>query len=114
MGYAAEVGKGAGKGYNLNLPMPRGTDFQVWGLALETALERIHNYAPDMLVVSLGVDSFIGDPVGGFELQSPDYITIGQAIAKASLPTHFVMEGGYAMEALGTNVANVVSGFTGT
>ncbi len=112
MGYSTEVGKDAGKGYNLNLPMPRGTNYSVWGPALATALARIHNYAPDVLIVSLGVDSFAGDPVGGFELQSPDYVTIGRVIGKADLPTHFVMEGGYAMEALGTNVANVISGYS--
>jgi len=112
MGYAREVGKGPGRGYNVNLPMPRGTDYGVWGPALAIALARIHSYAPDVLVVSLGVDSFAGDPVGGFELQSPDFVAIGQAIAQAGLPTHFVMEGGYAMEALGTNVANVISGYS--
>lgn len=113
MGYATETGVDAGQGCNLNLPMPRGTDFGPWGRALNTALGRIRNYEPDVLVVSLGVDSFAGDPVGGFELQSPDYITIGKAIAAAGLPTHFLMEGGYAMEALGTNVANVISGYCG-
>lgn len=112
MGYATEVGTGAGKGLNLNLPMPRGTDFGIWGPALDMALDRIQAYAPDTLVVSLGVDSFADDPVGGFNLQSPDFVTIGAAIAKAGLPTHFVMEGGYAMAALGTNVANVITGYT--
>ncbi len=112
MGYATEVGTNAGRGYNLNLPMPRGTDFSVWGPALEAALARIKSYAPGTLVISLGVDSFAGDPVGGFELQSDDYVAIGRTIAKAGLPTQFVMEGGYAMEALGRNVANVISGFS--
>ncbi|MFD2206486.1 histone deacetylase family protein [Kiloniella antarctica] len=111
MGYATEVGKGDGKGYNLNLPMPKGTDFSSYVLALQVALRRIEHYAPDVLVISLGVDTFVDDPVGGFELQSPDYSVIGQMIAQLSLPTHFIMEGGYAMEALGTNVANVISGY---
>lgn len=112
MGYATEVGRDAGKGYNLNLPMPRGAGYDVWGPALDLAMARIRAYAPDVLVLSLGVDTFAGDPVGGFELQSDDYTTIGQTIAEAGLPTHFIMEGGYAMEALGRNVANVISGFT--
>lgn len=111
MGYDTEVGAGAGKGYNLNLPMPRGTDYAAWGVALEQALDRITAYAPDVLVVSLGVDAFEGDPVGGFRLQSPDFIDIGRRIAQLSLPTQLVMEGGYAMEALGRNVANVLCGF---
>lgn len=112
MGYATEVGRDAGKGYNLNLPMPRGSDYSAWGPALDLAMARIQAYAPDVLVLSLGVDTFAGDPVGGFELESNDYITVGRTIAAAGLPTHFIMEGGYAMEALGHNVANVISGFT--
>lgn len=112
MGYDTETGFGPGKGYNLNLPMPRGTDFRAWSKALEIALHRTRNYAPDVLVVSLGVDSFAGDPVGGFELHSPDYIEIGRQIRALDLSTQFIMEGGYAMEALGTNVANVIKGYS--
>jgi acetoin utilization deacetylase AcuC-like enzyme len=79
---------------------------------LATAISRIRNYDPDVLVVSLGVDSFAGDPVGGFKLQSPDFVDIGKKIRSMNLPTHFIMEGGYAMSALGTNVANVIEGYS--
>lgn len=112
MGYDTELGEGAGKGYTLNLPMPRGTGYADWGPALQTALDRIRAYAPDVLVVSLGVDTFEGDPVGGFTLQSPDYLDIGKRLAGLDLPTHFVMEGGYAIDALGLNVANVITRFS--
>ncbi|MFT4573696.1 MAG: acetoin utilization deacetylase AcuC-like enzyme [Gammaproteobacteria bacterium] len=111
MGYSNEVGTGAGDGYNLNLPMPVGTAFDTYKGALETALECIKNYRPDVLVLSLGVDTFADDPVGGFKLLSPDYTVIGKMIAQLQLPTHIIMEGGYAMDALGTNVGNVLTGF---
>ena len=75
---------------------------------------KVRAHAPDVLVVSLGVDSFIGDPVGGFALESPDFITIGADIAGLGLPTLFVMEGGYAIAELGLNTANVISGFSQT
>lgn len=111
MGYAAETGEGAGKGYSLNLLMPRGTDYGTWSQALAIALGRIRNHHPDVLVASLGVDTFAGDPVGGLELQSSDFLDIGRPIRALGRPTHFVMEGGYAMSALGTNVANVIPGY---
>lgn len=111
-GYDTEVDEGAGKGYNLNLPMPRGTDYASWSRAFDVALERIVGYAPDVLVVSLGVDTFEDDPVGGFILKTPDYVDIGARLAALGLPTHFVMEGGYALKALGLNVANVISGYS--
>jgi acetoin utilization deacetylase AcuC-like enzyme len=49
--------------------------------------------------------------VGGFCLQTPDYLRLGQAIAGLGLPTLFVMEGGYAIEPLGQNVTNVLTGY---
>ncbi|PWW03777.1 acetoin utilization deacetylase AcuC-like enzyme [Hoeflea marina] len=112
LGYATERGEGEGQGYNLNLPMPRGTDYGVWSASLLTAIDAIRALAPSVLIVSLGVDTYEGDPVGGFRLASQDYLDIGRQIAGLELPTQFVMEGGYAMEALGTNVANVIRGFT--
>ena len=35
---------------------------------------------------------------------------IGEAIAKGGKPTLYVMEGGYAVEALGVNAVNVLAG----
>jgi acetoin utilization deacetylase AcuC-like enzyme len=87
------------------------TTFEVYRDSLKIALQNIIEYGPDLLVLSLGVDTFVDDPVGGFKLQSPDFKTIGNLIAELEIPTHFIMEGGYAMEALGKNVGNVVTGF---
>ena len=110
-GYARETGVGAGEGFNLNLPLPLRTAMPAYREALAAALTRIRAYGPDVLIVSLGVDTFVGDPVGGFRLESPDFLSIGADIAGLRLPTLFVMEGGYAIAALGTNVANVITGF---
>jgi len=112
MGYANEIGTGDGKGYNLNIPMPIGTTFDLYKNNLKIALKQISDYDPEVLVLSLGVDTFAGDPVGGFKLQSPDFEVIGNLIAELRIPTHFIMEGGYLMEALGENVKNVVTGFS--
>ena len=111
LGFADETGNGIGEGFNLNLPLPPGTRFDTYGPALDHAIGRIRAYAPDMLVISLGVDAFEGDPAGGFRLQTADFRKIGQAIARLELPSHFVMEGGYAVEALGANVAAVLTGY---
>jgi acetoin utilization deacetylase AcuC-like enzyme len=71
----------------------------------------ISHYRPDALVVSLGVDTYEADPISRFKLESADYLRIGSAIGALSLPTLFVMEGGYAVEQLGLNVVNVLQGF---
>ena len=64
-GHAASAARGAGLGYNLNLPLPRGTRDDTFLTALDTALARIRAFAPDALVIALGLDAFEGDPFGG-------------------------------------------------
>ena len=111
LGYADERGAGAGLGCNQNLPLPRGTDFAVWREALRQALQGIVRFKAEALVVSLGLDTFDGDPVAGFKLQSDDYLRVGADIAAAGLPTVFVFEGGYAVAEVGVNAVNVLAGF---
>ena len=111
LGHADERGARAGEGFNLNLPLPRGTGFARWREALNTGLAALRSFGADALVVSLGVDTFEGDPISGFLLRSPDYLQIGRDIASAKLPTVFVFEGGYAVDEVGTNTVNVIEGF---
>jgi acetoin utilization deacetylase AcuC-like enzyme len=113
LGYADETGSGAGEGYTSNYPMPPGTAYDVWSEALAEALQRIARYAPDALVVSLGVDTFERDPISFFKLTSADFTRYGRAIGRCALPTLFVMEGGYAVDEIGINTRNVLSGFLG-
>jgi acetoin utilization deacetylase AcuC-like enzyme len=110
LGHADEKGAGAGLGTNLNLPLAKGAEFPLWREALAQALQAIRRFGADMLVVSLGVDTFEGDPVAGFHLHSDDYLRIGEDIAAAGLPTLFAFEGGYAVAELGVNAANVLQG----
>lgn len=111
LGYADETGRGAGAGYNLNYPLPWGSDWSSYSAALDDAGKQIDAFAPDALVVSLGVDTFEGDPISRFRLKSSDYPRIGAAIGKLGLPTLFVMEGGYAVDEIGVNAVGVLSGF---
>ena len=111
LGHADERGAGRGEGFNHNLPLPRGTDFTAWRAALKTALARIAEVKAGALVVSLGVDTFEGDPISGFRLRSDDYLRMGEDLARAGLPTVFVFEGGYAVAEVGVNAVNVIEGF---
>jgi acetoin utilization deacetylase AcuC-like enzyme len=111
LGHADERGAAAGEGFNLNLPLSRGTNFATWRAALRRGLDAIRGFDAQALVVSLGVDTFEGDPISGFQLRSDDYLTVGRDIAAAELPTVFVFEGGYAVEEVGVNTVNVLEGF---
>lgn len=111
LGHADEKGEGAGLGFNLNLPLPAGTDSAQWMAALESACLKVNMFGADALVVSLGVDTYIGDPLSHFKLHSADFLRIGERIAHLGLPTAFIFEGGYAVDELGINVVNVLEGF---
>ena len=104
LGHADEAGEGAGAGCNLNLPLATGSSVQAWFGALEQACTRVADFGAEALVVSLGLDTFEGDPISRFALASADFLRLG-------LPVVFVLEGGYAAAELGTNAVNVLEGF---
>lgn len=99
------------EGNILNLPLPRGTDWAAYEPALVQALNWLAKFEPELLIVSFGADTFSGDPISFFALQTADYTPMARRIAALGLPTSIVMEGGYAIDALGANVAAFLSGF---
>lgn len=111
LGHADECGAGAGQGFNLNLPLPAGCSTLKWFEALELACARVAKYDAQALVVSLGLDTYAGDPISKFALLTDDFKRLGARIAKIGRPTVFILEGGYATQELGINAVNVLEGF---
>jgi len=110
-GARAERGSGAGEGFNLNYPLPKNTAWSHYQTALADACRQLTDFAPEVLVISLGVDTFKDDPISHFLLDSEDFIGMGQIIAGVGVPTLFVMEGGYMVDEIGINAVNVLHGF---
>lgn len=81
-GYKEEVGLGNAIGTNLNLPLTKGADFNIYKEALEEAYKKIVNFRPDFFILSFGTDTHINDPVGFFSLKDEDYKKIGEKIGK--------------------------------
>jgi len=110
-GYADERGEGPGLGYNLNLPLARKSGDGIFLETLAAGIRRVEAFAPDALVVALGLDAFEGDPFGGLSVSTPGFARIGEAIAGLSLPTVIVQEGGYLCDALADNLTSFLTGF---
>ncbi len=110
-GHADERGIGEGEGATLNLPLPHGTARRDYESALDRALEAVAGFAPDLLICSFGADTFDGDPICSFALETADYAPVARRIASLGKPTLIVMEGGYAVDALGVNVAQFLGAF---
>lgn len=110
-GHAEERGAGEGLGYNLNLPLPRGTDDAAYLAALDTALARVRAFGAEVIVVALGLDAHENDPFKGFRVTTPGFARIAAKIAGLGLPALIVQEGGYLQPDLGANLTSFIEGF---
>jgi acetoin utilization deacetylase AcuC-like enzyme len=110
-GHADERGEGAGAGATLNLPLPHGADFDAYRQALAQALAAIAAFRPAALILSFGADTYFDDPICNFRLTTEDFRAMAALITECGWPTAILLEGGYATEMLGANVASFLSGF---
>lgn len=110
-GYAHERGAGAGLDANLNIPLPIGTGDDGYLQALLAAAKAIEAFAPDVLVVALGLDASEHDPLKGLAVTTDGFRRIGAFVAQLGLPTVLVQEGGYLSQALSANLDAVLGGF---
>jgi acetoin utilization deacetylase AcuC-like enzyme len=110
-GDADELGEGAGAGANRNWPLPMGCGDASYLSALEQALGTIRDFAPWVLVLSVGLDIAAGDPEGSFDLTLDGLAEIGSRVAGLHLPTVMVQEGGYDVQRLETKAIAFLKAF---
>lgn len=113
-GFADEIGAGDGQGCNQNLPLPLGTGWHDYEPALAAAIERIRDFGADAVVVALGLDTYRGDPTTHFDIGAEDYVAMGELVGATRLPLLIVLEGGYAVDAIGANTVNFLAALEGT
>lgn len=98
-GYADETGGPGAAGTNVNLPLRHGATEADYLAALDSLLAAMQEFDPASLVISVGFDTFEDDPLGFFNVSREGYAEIGRRIAAQDLPTLFILEGGYDVEA---------------
>ena len=110
-GFPQETGEGPGLGHNLNVCLPEHTKIGAYQASLESqVLQAVSTFDPDFLVIAAGFDGYVLDPIGGFDLETEDFHTIGRTLGELHLPTLVVQEGGYYTPDLGTNVVAFLRG----
>jgi acetoin utilization deacetylase AcuC-like enzyme len=102
-GFADETGAGTGRGATLNVPLPERTPDDAYLDALGGALEAVDAFGPSLVVVSLGLDTYVEDPISDLALTADGFEACGRAVAGLGLPLVVLQEGGYADDALGEN-----------
>jgi acetoin utilization deacetylase AcuC-like enzyme len=103
-GHAAERGSGPGQGCNVNIPLPVGSGDEVWLAAVDEALGHVRGFAPEALVLALGLDAHESDPLQGMRVTTPAFAGAARRVVALGLPTLVVQEGGYLSPALGPNL----------
>ncbi|MDP6019576.1 MAG: CHASE2 domain-containing protein, partial [Candidatus Latescibacteria bacterium] len=86
-GHAEETGFGAGAGHNHNRPLGPGTGDGEFLPELSGALERITDFQPEFLIVSLGTDIADSDPIADWRVSAGGFSRAGKMIAGTALPT---------------------------
>ena len=109
-GSRGEKGMGRGLGYTLNLPLRAATPAEQQKRAFEAALDEMAaSFSPDLIIISAGFDSHLGDPLGQLLLKDEDFVAMTRALkqwAASSCKGRLVscLEGGYNLETLGETV----------
>jgi acetoin utilization deacetylase AcuC-like enzyme len=109
-GFADECGAGFGTGATLNLPLPEGCDDGTFLAELARGLDAVHRFDPDLVVVSLGVDTLAADPLSDLAITADVFHPAGMAIAALDRPLVVVQEGGYAVGVIGRLVQQFLRG----
>ncbi len=104
-GAASDVGRGAGAGFSVNLPVPGGSGDDVFVSHLEHVVAPLARaYAPDLLLVSAGYDAHADDPLAGCVVTDAGYVAMAASVRAVAdglgIPLGIVLEGGYDLAAL--------------
>jgi acetoin utilization deacetylase AcuC-like enzyme len=94
-----------------NFPLFPDTSEKDYLRTLEKALQAVGSFRPEMLAVSMGFDTFGGDPLAGQKLTEKGYEKMGKMVSGLNIPTFITLEGGYAVDKIGGLCRSFLDGF---
>lgn len=93
----------------LNLPMPPGSSLADYQPKFEEkVMPFLHNFQPDLLIVSAGYDANAADPLAGIMLQPEDYGLFTNYCLQLTRRIIFGLEGGYELHTLAQSVVATI------
>lgn len=113
-GDADEVGKGAGAGYTLNLPLEAGATDADYEIVYErVALPVLRRFKPELILLSAGFDAHHRDPLAGMRLTTGQFARLtalvnGAAHELCQGRLVAITEGGYDLQALAESMRVVI------
>lgn len=118
-GMRSETGEGAGAGTTINCPFPAHTGRdEILGAFRDRLLPAAEAFGPELVMISAGFDSRLGDPLGQFRLHDGDFAEMTnllQEVADKHAQGRLVsaLEGGYSLEGLAAAVESHVGALLG-
>jgi acetoin utilization deacetylase AcuC-like enzyme len=109
-GAAGDIGKGAGTGFTVNLPLAAGaTDADYEMAYTRVAIPLLEQFRPEIVLISAGFDAHMDDPLAGMRLTSEYFGRLTRAIADVADATAqgrlvAITEGGYDLAGLATSL----------
>jgi acetoin utilization deacetylase AcuC-like enzyme len=118
-GRADETGDGAGVGSTMNFPFPAGSGrAEILGAVEDFLLPAADRFRPELVLISAGFDSRVGDPLGRFTLTDEDFGDLTRRVMEiaerhAGGKVVSILEGGYNLEGLASAAAAHVDVLSG-
>jgi acetoin utilization deacetylase AcuC-like enzyme len=113
-GAAREIGAGAGRGYNVNIPMPHRCGDEAYRRAFdEVVLPALRRYRPHLILVSAGYDAHFADEIAGQQLSVDGYGVLVAMLKEAAAQLCdgrllLALEGGYHLVALPWSIRRTI------
>jgi len=113
-GNLEETGKGWGKGYTINIPLPRGlNDADILHLYRSILMPVVERYVPDLILIVAGFDAHHEDPIGRMKITESAFADLTRLMLHLRKmaddpPVLFALEGGYSNRGLVNSVRSVL------
>ena len=118
-GKLREIGKGAGKGLTINLPLLAGSGDGEYLALLEKILKPVApEFEPELILVSAGFDIHVNDPLGGMRVTPRGFAALTRSVLNTADATCggkvlMTLEGGYDLQGLQDSVREVLRELAG-
>jgi len=118
-GWVERTGEGAGRGYNVNVPLPIRSGDADYRTAWETVLVPLADaFRPELVVVCAGYDAHAGDHIGGMNVTDAGFAWLHRSVMEiaglhAGGRIIVTLEGGYNPDVLARNVLGLLNVWTG-
>jgi acetoin utilization deacetylase AcuC-like enzyme len=117
-GLMSDMGSGPGEGYTINLPVPAGSEEDLWLSLIEhIVLPAAQAFEPELVLISAGFDAHRSDPLANCRLEASSFAEMARHVRdfaeELGVPIGAVLEGGYEPAALAECVRETLTALSG-